>query len=136
MATAGTPGESQRKHDPPLSYAYVINHHAMSETNTETDDKYPDWISDYFHYVASICQDYNGQDPVHKAEFYQQLIAFKSACNPTEWTPDEPLYRDFLGHDRAGNQVLVTVWHDGTCWVQQREDKWSTWQAPIVCRLQ
>lgn len=56
--------------------------------------------------------------------------------NPPEWTPDEPLYRDYIGHDPNGEQVLVTVWQDGTAWVQTRPTRWDTWRAPIRCRLQ
>ena len=48
-----------------------------------------------------------------------------------EWTPDEPLYRDFLGHDRQGRQILVTIWQNGTVEVRQRDDKWSTWEPPV-----
>ena len=53
-----------------------------------------------------------------------------------EWTPDEPLFREFLGHDKQGTQVLVTVWQDGSCWVQYRDTRFSPWQAPIRCRFQ
>lgn len=48
-----------------------------------------------------------------------------------EWTPDEPLFRDYLGHDREGRQILVTIWQNGIVEVRQRDDRWSVWEAPV-----
>jgi len=42
-------------------------------------------------------------------------------------------YTWYRGIDRSGRQILVTVWDNGTCWMQTRNTEWDAWDRPVIC---
>lgn len=42
----------------------------------------------------------------------------------------EPPQALYVGTTPSGEEVLVTVWRDGTAWLAFRHAPWSTWGPP------